>query len=160
MYFETAPGLFSPKGLDAGTRVMLEHVTFGYYAAKQIGADKVTLLDINPSAVSLASKNAQINHLDGLRIWQSDGLSALDDTGYTLILSNPPYNSNFSTAKHFIEKGFNRLQIGGRMFMVTKRKTWYQNKLAAIFGGVTIHEENGYYLFIAEKRKPVYANKA
>ena len=98
--------------------------------------------------------------MDGLRIWQSDGLSALDDTGYTLILSNPPYNSNFSTAKHFIEKGFNRLQIGGRMFMVTKRKTWYQNKLAAIFGGVTIHEENGYYLFIAEKRKPVYANKA
>ncbi|MCI8589764.1 MAG: class I SAM-dependent methyltransferase [Clostridiales bacterium] len=176
MHFETAPNLFSPKGLDIGTRVMLEHVSFepqdkvldlgcgygvvGIYAAKQIGQDKVTMVDVDPSAVSLASHNANLNHLPCLRILQSDGLRALDDTGYTLILSNPPYNSNFSTAKHFIEKGFNRLQIGGRMYMVTKRKKWYQNKLTAIFGGVTIYEEAGYYLFIAEKRKPTYANKS
>jgi len=41
-------------------------------------------------------------------------------TGFTKILCNPPYHTDFSVAKHFIEKGFNRLAIGGAMWMVTK----------------------------------------
>ncbi len=36
--------------------------------------------------------------------------------------------------------------------MVTKRLDWYKNKLTSVFGGVKIHEINGYYVFVAEKR--------
>ncbi|MDY3070644.1 MAG: methyltransferase, partial [Eubacteriales bacterium] len=44
--------------------------------------------------------------------------------------------------------------------MVTKRRDWYQNKLTAIFGGVRVSEEDGYFVFIAEKRGSQYANAA
>jgi 16S rRNA (guanine1207-N2)-methyltransferase len=32
------------------------------------------------------------------------------------------------------------------MWMVTKRLPWYKNKLTAIFGGVRVHEVDGYYV--------------
>jgi len=36
--------------------------------------------------------------------------------------------------------------------MVTKRLDWYRNKLSSVFGGVTVKEKDGYYVFLAEKR--------
>jgi 16S rRNA (guanine1207-N2)-methyltransferase len=90
---------------------------------------------------------------------QSDGFNSLTDTDFDVILSNPPYHADFAVPKHFIEKGFNRLKVGGRMYMVTKRKDWYKNKLTAIFGGVKVFEAGEYYVFCAEKRSARYANK-
>ena len=62
--FETAPSLFSPHGIDAGTRAMLGCAVFspedkvldlgcgygpvGVYAAKVIGESQVTMCDIDP----------------------------------------------------------------------------------------------------------------
>ena len=37
------------------------------------------------------------------------------------------------------------------MYMVTKRKDWYKNKLISVFGGVKIQEIDGYYVFTARK---------
>lgn len=36
--------------------------------------------------------------------------------------------------------------------MVTKRYQWYKNKLKSVFGGVKVIEENGYFVFVAQKR--------
>ncbi|MDE7197730.1 MAG: hypothetical protein K2O15_02490 [Lachnospiraceae bacterium] len=44
------------------------------------------------------------------------------------------------------------------MVMVTKRYQWYKNKMEAVFGGVKIVEENGYYIFISQKR-PIRSTK-
>lgn len=175
MRFQTPPILFSPKGLDAGTRAMLSCVEFspedkvldlgcgygvvGIYAAKLIGEQNVTMSDISGKAVAAAKENAVLNGVPGIRVIHSDGFKSIDDTGYTCILSNPPYHADFSVAKHFIEKGFNRLTIGGKLLMVTKRKEWYKNRLTAIFGGVTIREIDGYFVFIAQRRAMHYANK-
>lgn len=175
MCFQTSPALFSPNGLDSGTHAMLSCVQFeqgdkvldlgcgygivGIYTAKLIGEKNVTMVDIDDMAVNIAMNNARLNGVPGIRIFQSDGFKDIDDTGYTLILTNPPYHSDFSVAKHFIEKGFNRLVIGGKLLMVTKRKDWYKNKLISIFGGVSIKELNGYCVFIAEKRSASYAKK-
>ena len=170
---ETEPTLFSPKGFDLGSRAMLSLAeikpddkvldlgcgsgTIGIYIAKLIGAGQVTLIDNDPIAVKTATDNAVRNGVEGLRVILSEGFASLDDTGYTLILSNPPYQTDFKIAKHFIEKGFNRLSIGGRLMMVTKRRDWYKNKLASVFGGVKIDEVDGYFVFTAEKRSNKYA---
>jgi len=61
--------------------------------------------------------------------------------------------------KLFIEKGFNRLAIGGKFYMVTKRKDWYKNKFVAIFGGVRIYEAGGYFIFEAERRTHSYKKR-
>ena len=172
---ETRPGLFSPEHADRGTLAMLSRADFrpgmkvldlgcgcglvGIVAAKLCGAENVYLSDIDPLAVGIAVQNAVRNGVGGVHTAVSDGFSGIDWTGFDLILSNPPYQSDFSVAKRFIEKGFNRLNIGGRMLMVTKRRDWYRNKLAAIFGGVRVYEIDGYFVFEAEKRDTQYANR-
>jgi len=172
--FRTSDGVFSPKGIDKGTLAMLSAVDFqqtdkvldlgcgygvvGILAAKIIGADNVVMTDKDSVAVELSRLNAALNNVEGVKIIQSDGFRNLDDKDFTLILSNPPYHTDFSVAKEFIEKGFNRLCIGGKMYMVTKRKEWYKNKLTAIFGGVKVWEADGYFVFMSIKKDSSYAN--
>ena len=172
---ETRPGLFSPEHADRGTLAMLSCARFepgmrvmdlgcgcglvGILAALECGEANVIMSDIDPAAVETAGRNAARNGVPGVRAVVSDGFSAIEETGFDLILSNPPYQSDFSVAKAFIEKGFNRLKVGGTMMMVTKRREWYRNKLIAIFGGVKIHEIDGYFVFESCKRDARYANR-
>ena len=130
----------------------------GVDAAEVCGAENVVMVDVSPEAVQTAQKNAAANEVGGVKCICSDGFRQLDEAGFDLILSNPPYQTDFAVAKHFIEKGFNRLKLGGRMVMVTKRLDWYRNKLKAVFGGVRVQEVDGYYVFEAEKRSLRYAN--
>ena len=172
---ETHPKLFSPGHADRGTLAMLSVAHFspgmkvldlgcgcglvGILAARICGEENVIMSDIDPLAVEYAAKNAAANGVGGVQVVVSDGLNGVDASFFDLILSNPPYQSDFSVARRFIEKGFNRLKIGGRLMMVTKRREWYRNKLIAIFGGVRIHEVDGYFVFEAEKRDSRYAGK-
>ena len=129
----------------------------GIYFAKVLGAENVVMSDIDPVALEYAKKNAHSNGVGDVRIIESDGFNNIDMTGFTQILVNPPYHADFSVPKHFIEKGFNRLAIGGTMHMVTKRKDWYKNKFASIFGGVRVDASDGYFVFSAQKRRMKYA---
>jgi 16S rRNA (guanine1207-N2)-methyltransferase len=172
--FETWGDVFSPKGLDPGTAAMLSQVEFGadekvldlgcgyglvgILAARLIGAARVVMCDVDPHALELARSNAQANGVEEIRIVQSDGFRDLDENDFTLILCNPPYHADFAVPKEFIHKGFNRLRIGGRMVMVTRRRAWYQRKLTAIFGGTRVSEVDGYFVFTSEKRRARYAN--
>ena len=165
---ETGEYYFSPNRVDRGTRLMLETVpvregdkvldlgcgygVVGIYAAKQLGGDRVVMCDILEDAVALATDNLARNGITGARVLQSDGLKSVEDRDFTLIYSNPPYHTDFSVAKAFIEDSFRKLAVGGRMVMVTKRLDWYKNKLTSVFGGVKVFEKEDYYIFLSEKR--------
>jgi len=173
--FETASTSFSPHGCDKGTLAMLSVAEFssedklldlgcgyglvGIYAAKLCGEQNVVMSDIDEVSINLAKRNAMLNGVGGIETVYSNGFNGIQDNDFTLILSNPPYHADFSVPKHFIEKGFNRLRVGGKMYMVTKRKDWYKNKFIAIFGGVKVSEIDGYFIFCAEKRGTQYAAK-
>lgn len=168
LVLQTNEEVFSPTAVDRGTKAMLSFVEFksedkvldlgcgcgvvGILAAKQIGADKVVMCDVSQNAVQLSGQNAELNGVGSVIIRQSDGLKEISERDFTLILSNPPYHTDFAVAKGFIEDGFKKLSVGGKMLMVTKRLDWYRNKLSSVFGGVTVKEKDGYYIFIAEKR--------
>lgn len=169
MEFETNEHVFSPNDLDTGTLAMLSFVTFhendkvldlgcgyglvGILAAKQIGVEQVVLSDVSIEALELSRKNAINNNLQNMRFINSFGMDSIEDSDFTLILSNPPYHVDFSVPKNFIEKGYQKLLFGGKMYMVTKRKDWYKNKFISVFGGVKIEEKDGYYIFMAEKKQ-------
>ncbi len=175
LMFETDSSNFSPNNIDTGTLAMLSATDFlqgdkvldlgcgygvvGILAAKLIGQENITMCDISESAVEQSKINAKLNQVPNIDIRLSDGLRNIPDNDFTLILSNPPYHTDFSVAKHFIEDGFKKLALGGRLIMVTKRLDWYKNKLTSVFGGVKLHEINGYYVFIAEKRKNTVKKK-
>ena len=176
LQIETEASLFSPKEADKGTLAMLKYVEFQpedivldlgcgcgivslAAASSGVNPSNLVLTDIDSKAVSVAKINLDHNGFPGATYVVGDGLSNVPRNDFSLILSNPPYHTDFKVAKSFIEKGFNRLSIGGKMFMVTKRKDWYKNKLISIFGGVRIYEENGYYVFESQKRASLYATK-
>jgi 16S rRNA (guanine1207-N2)-methyltransferase len=175
LIFETDAALFSPRYPDPGTLFMMENVDFsavdkvldlgcgyglvGVIAAMTVPAEKIFMTDNDPRAVECSRRNLERNGIRGATVELGNSFEATEETGFSMILSNPPYHADFSVAKSFIEKGFNRLSIGGKMIMVTKRKEWYKNKLIAIFGGVRILEKDGYLLFISEKRAQTYAKK-
>ncbi|QDT94133.1 class I SAM-dependent methyltransferase [Gimesia algae] len=171
--FDTTPALFSPKGLDRGTEAMLSTVTFaagervldlgcgcgvvGILAASIVGAENVVMTDVDADAILISQRNAERNAARSVTVLQSDGFRDHGETDFDWILSNPPYHEDFSVAKNFIMKGFNRLKIGGKLVMVTRRRLWYQKKLTSIFGGTEVHEIDGYFVFHAEKRRDSYA---
>ena len=173
--FETHPKLFSPNQVDKGTLAMLNCINFsaddkvldlgcgygvvGITAAKHMPPANVFMTDISETALKYAGRNAKLNNVDGINILNSNAYHCINQTGFTIIASNPPYHADFSVPKLFIEKGFNRLAIGGKFYMVTKRKDWYKNKFIAIFGGVRIHETDGYFLFEAERRTHSYKKR-
>jgi len=173
---ETAPSLFSPKAVDQGSLFLLSQVALqstdkvldlgcgygvmGIYAAKRCQPEEVYMIDNDPLAVELATINANMNEVSTAHVQCSNGFANFRETDFTKILCNPPYHTDFSVAKHFIEKGFNRLVIGGEMWMVTKRETWYRNKLTSIFGGVRLFEQDSYFVFRAIKKQAAYAKRS
>ena len=173
--FETDPQGFSPHRIDAGTLAMLSVTDFhpgerildvgcgygvvGILAAKLAGQENVILCDISEGAVERARANARRNQVPELEIRVSDAFSAVPERDFALILSNPPYHADFSVPRRFIEEGFKRLAVGGRMVMVTKRLDWYKNKLTAVFGGVKVYETDGYHVFVAHKRASTVKKK-
>lgn len=172
--FETVPGLFSPDRIDAGTLAMLSVVQFdpgdkvldlgcgygvvGILAALLLGPQQVYMIDHDPSAIACARENVALNGCEGVSLTLSDGFTSFPETGFTAILCNPPYHVDFAVPKHFIEKGFNRLAIGGRMYMVTRRRLWYQNKFKSVFGGSRVHLIDDYFVFEATRRRSAYAS--
>jgi 16S rRNA (guanine1207-N2)-methyltransferase len=174
LVFETSEGVFSPRSVDRGTLDMLEKVEFegldkildlgcgygvvGILAAKIIGPARVVMVDNDPEAVRLSRENAALNHVPDIDIRLSDGLNDTTQTNFTKILVNPPFHADFSVPKQFIHKGFNRLTVHGRFYLVTKRETWYRNKLISIFGGVTVWPVDGYYVFMSIKKRASYTS--
>lgn len=166
--FETNEDVFSPKDLDMGTKTMLNHAEIkdgdqildlgcgfgfvGIYYAKLFPSSKVTLVDISENAVKLSKKNAQLNGV-APTILESDGFNALKNQTFDVVLSNPPYHADFSVPKAFIESAYRQLNMNGKLYMVTKRRIWYENKIRSVFGYVKVIEENGYCVFYTEKRE-------
>lgn len=173
--FETEASIFSPNSIDIGTLSMLSVIDFmpgdkvldlgcgygvvGILAGKLIGEENVIMCDISEQAIECAQKNAALNGVGNINIILSDGYENVEEKDFTVILSNPPYHADFSVPKKFIELGFGKLAVGGKIVMVTKRLDWYKNKLTSIFGGVKVQEVNGYYVFVAEKRSHMVNNK-
>ncbi|MGB3478142.1 MAG: methyltransferase [bacterium] len=174
LMFQTNNTLFSPRYIDPGTLAMLSQVDFdveelildlgcgygvvGIVAAKFIDPSRVYMIDIDAEATRLSEENARLNKVEGVHIIQSDGFKNLEATGFSLILCNPPYTVDFAVPKCFIKKGFNRLRIDGRFFMVTKRRLWYKNKFISTFGGVQIEQVDDYNVFCAIKKTEHYVN--
>lgn len=164
----TRPDMFSPNAPDKGTLAMLALTEIkkgdkvldlgcgsgivGIYAAKLIGGENVVMTDKSETAAEYAENNAEINGVGEITVYCGDAYEKIPDKDFTLILSNPPYHTDFSVAKAFIEGGYSRLSVGGKMVMVTKRADWYKNKLTSVFGGVKVSQLDGYFIFTAEKR--------
>jgi len=125
--FYTDNGVFSKKGLDFGTRLLLESIPFdkltgpildfgcgygpiGIVISKETGI-KVDMIDINKRSLALAKKNALLNKAN-VNIFESDIYNNISEK-YNYIVTNPPirvgkkilYQILFEAKQHLNENG-------------------------------------------------------
>ncbi len=133
--FSTTWGLFSPKAIDAGTDLLIEHLNIqegdicldlgcGYGAigitlAKCTQTATVYMVDKDFVAVDYACKNVKQNQLQNCHVLLSNGFSHLPDIQFDLIASNLPANVGKELLQIFLADAKQYLKPNGRLYVVT-----------------------------------------
>ncbi len=133
--FRTTWGLFSPKGIDEGTRLLLDHLEIeetddtldlgcgygplGLTMARLAPRGTSVLVDKDFVAVEYSRKNAELNGIDNVEIFLSNGFDQVGERRFDLIVSNLPAKSGKELYYLYFYDALTRLRPGGRIYVVT-----------------------------------------
>lgn len=133
---ETAPGIFSPTGVDKGTQVLLDAVPTppptGRFLDVGCGWGPIALalallspaadvlgVDVNERALDLTRRNADLLGLTRIRAERPEDVDP--DTRFDLIWSNPPIRIGKAAVHDLLRSWLPRLDVGGRAYLVVQR---------------------------------------
>ncbi|MCP3850352.1 MAG: methyltransferase [Gammaproteobacteria bacterium] len=135
MQFSTTWGLFSPRTIDDGSRLMLDHIKvnrddncldigcgygpLGLTIAKLAPEGKTTLVDKDFVAIEYTEKNIKLNRLNNCETFLSNGLNQVGSRKFNLIVSNIPAKVGNELLSLFMIDALNHLEPGGRFYVVT-----------------------------------------
>ncbi|WP_277583949.1 class I SAM-dependent methyltransferase [Psychrobacillus antarcticus] len=170
--FETDAGVFSKSEVDFGSRVLIDafeapdlegsildigcgYGPIGLSIAKVNEGRTVHLVDVNTRAIQLAEKNAAANGIQNVRIYESDGLSAVDTANFAAIITNPPIRAGKETIFRFYDESYEKLVSKGELWVVIQKKQGAPSTfsyLEEIFGQVDVVDKlRGYWIIKATK---------
>ena len=170
--FETDAGVFSKSEVDFGSRVLIDtfempevegdvldvgcgYGPIGLSIAKANPERFVHMMDINTRAIALAEKNAQVNGVQNVRIFESDGLASIGDIKAAAILTNPPIRAGKETIFRFYDESYGKLVEGGELWIVIQKKQGAPSTvshLEEMFSEVDVVEKKkGYWIIRAKK---------
>ena len=168
----TAPGLFSWKRVDNGTRLLAETMevpregnlldmgcgigVLGILAALESPGLSVWMTDINPRAVRLARMNVKAHNLINCTVRRGDLYRCLGETRFDSVVSNPPISAGMRRVVYpMVEGAHQRLKEGGLLQMVAqsnKGAKMLANHIDQVFGGHTVSAiKSGYRVLTAVK---------
>ncbi|MGE4572132.1 MAG: class I SAM-dependent methyltransferase [Candidatus Izemoplasmatales bacterium] len=162
--FKTDHGVFSKKGLDFGSRLLIETVMkYPYHKLLDLGCGYgpmgiilksiqpqavVDMVDINERAIELAKMNAKLNKTD-VYPFVSDGFDQVKDQ-YDIIVTNPPIRAGKAVIYRFFEEAKKHLMPKGYLFIVIQKKQGAPSTLAfcqSIYSSVeVIQKKSGYQI--------------
>ena len=153
LVFHSTWGLFSPKAIDEGTHLLLDHITavpaadvldlgcgygpIGLTLARLTPQGTVHLVDKDFKAVEFASKNAAINHLTNVQCYLSNGFDQVPKAQkFDLVVSNVPAKIGTELLQIFLHDAHAHLKPGGQLYIVTVSglKDYMKRHLTAVFG--------------------------
>ena len=133
--FQTTYGIFSPKEIDQGTKLLLRYLHIeqdfdcldlgcgygpvGIWMAKNAPNGQVIMLDKDFVAVEFANKNININNLNNATAQLSNGFSSLKDQKFDIIVSNIPAKVGNEMLYLFLYDAYYHLKPGGKFVVVT-----------------------------------------
>ncbi len=135
--FFTDSGVFAKKGLDFGSRLLIENIqkedikspfldvgcgvgVLGIILNKIYQATG-DMIDINLRALHLAKRNVKENACDGLTIFESDCYQQI--TGkYPLIMTNPPIRAGKRKVYEILEQAKEHLTPDGTLYFVIRKE--------------------------------------
>jgi 16S rRNA (guanine1207-N2)-methyltransferase len=172
--FETASGVFAHRGLDAGTRLLIDAMRvgradrvldlgcgygpLGVVAAGLATRGRVWLVDANRRAAALALTNVRRNRLRNARVLVGDGATAVASGSMDLVLTNPPIRAGRGVVRGFLEGAWRVLRPGGRFYLVA-RTAQGAKTLAQLIGGRfgdvrQVAARGGYRVYEARRSTP------
>ncbi len=168
--FHTTWGLFSPKEIDQGTRLLIDTLEvptnglfldigcgygpIGLVLAKMNPQANVHLIDRDFVAVEYAGKNARKNHIENCEIYLSNGFSNITETGFDLIVSNIPAKTGKELYWILIADSYKHLKQNGKMYLVfiSHLSEFFKRNMKEIFGNyMHIGHDHTYSVVMAEK---------
>ena len=169
----TMPGVFSWKNLDQGTTFLLAQAEVRKAAT---GADvldmgcgtgiigcllapiarSVHMVDSNLLAVQCARTSTEINHLENVSVSPSDVYSAIGETRFDLIISNPPFHQGFDTSREITQRiiagASDALKPGGQLILVANGFLPYEALMQERLSGVrSLAEDTQFKVLIGHK---------
>jgi 16S rRNA G1207 methylase RsmC len=134
--FHSTWGVFSPRTVDEGSRLLLDHLTvnptdycldvgcgygvLGMTLAKLSPQGKSVLVDKDFVAVEYAQKNCALNKLSNTEVFLSNGFNQIPaDYRFDLIVSNLPAKVGNEQHYLYLFDAYERLNPGGRFVVVT-----------------------------------------
>ena len=172
----TGNGVFAKKGLDQGSRLLLETVlptarqlspgariadlgcgwgAMGCVLAAENSQCSIFMSDVNARATWLARHNARQNGLENTHVFCGDGLNAVESNQLDLIVCNPPIRAGNAVIQTLFDQALRCLKAQGQLWVVIRTaqgaKSW-QKKLATQFGNCeTVVIEHGYRILQCTK---------
>lgn len=135
MQFNTTWGLFSPRAVDEGSRLMLDYIKvnkndncldlgcgygpLGLTLAKLSPEGNTTLIDKDFVAIDYVEKNIALNRLSNCETFLSNGFEQVGSKQFNLIVSNIPAKVGNELLSLFLIDAWNHLEPGGRFYVVT-----------------------------------------
>lgn len=133
--FHTTWGLFSPRCVDDGSYLLIEHIDIkdgqdtldlgcGYGAigvsiAKACPRGSVHMVDTNFVAVDFAKKNAELNGLANSKAYPSNAFSAVGNVMFDNIVANLPAKVGKELLYIILSDAKDHLRPGGQLVVVT-----------------------------------------
>lgn len=160
-------GVFSKNNVDFGSSLLLRELIIkkettkvldvgcgygpiGITIAKCHPLLNVDMVDINLRALGLAKKNATLNNVDNVAIFESNIYENVTSK-YDLIITNPPIRAGKNIVHSILLEGYNYLNNKGSLWCVIQKKQGAESALKALkekYQEVIIHAKDKLYYII------------
>ena len=164
--FITDNGVFSKKGLDFGTRTLLETIDInkikgdvldfgcgygpiGIFIKKTCNAN-VTMLDINKRSIELAKKNALLNKAN-VKIIESNLYENVNES-FDYIISNPPIRVGKKILYQILFDAKKHLNKNGQLWIVVNKNQGAKSlveDLSKEYKVEVVNKNKGFYVICA-----------
>ncbi len=161
--FQSTWGVFSPREVDEGSRLLLDHISLsadadcfdlgcGYgvlgITLAKMAPDGTTLMaDKDFVAVDYANENARLNSASNAKAILSNGFEQLNDEKFDVIVSNIPAKVGNEMLTLFLYDALEHLKPGGQFYVVTINglRQFMKRNFNDVFGNYKKHKQGKNY---------------
>lgn len=167
----SAPGIFSFKKLDFGTKVLIDNMIIkdkkkvldlgtgygvvGITYAILSPSSKVYMTDINERAIEIAKMNVNKLNLKNCVVLKSNLFESIKGHRFDIIITNPPLTAGLKVCYTIIEESYHHLNDNGVFQFVARHKKGgrrLMEKTINIFDNCSIlAKSGGYWVYLAKK---------
>ncbi len=172
VHIRTRPGVFSHRKVDGGARALIRALSskvddwkpgkivdlgcgsgaVALAAALHYPQAQVLAVDSHARAIECTQQNAATNGISNVDVMLAADADIPEPGTWDLVLTNPPYYSDFRISELFLQAAHTALRRKGRILLVTKLTDWHVPRMEELFSDVQ-SETVGEYTVISGVRK-------